>query len=135
MKPISNVLSPVTGKKRVFVFSPDADLARSLSMLLEGHFEIVCETRIEALGQRIVSASPALLLIDLFAFPKDIFRVLHILRGWDRRIPTIVLHVYQRRNPEVERAIWSAADLVLYKPLDVDEIGRSITSILGRPRS
>lgn len=119
-------------RKRILVFSPDRDLAESLSLLLEGNFEIVRETSIQSLPAVISSTHPALLLIDLFSFPSDILKVLEIIRSSRKTIPIIILHVYQQRNPTVEDAIQKAADLVLFKPVDVDEIGSSITRLLGQ---
>jgi DNA-binding NtrC family response regulator len=120
----------VDGRKRILVFSPDRDLAESLSLLLEGYFEIVRVTSIQSLQGMISSTHPALLLIDLFSFPSDILKVLDIIGSSRKTIPIIILHVYQQRNPTMEDAIQKAADLVLFKPVDVDEIGSSITRLL-----
>jgi len=120
----------IGGRKRILVFSPDRDLAESLSLLLEGNFEIVRETSIQSLQELISSSHPALLLIDLFSFPSDILKVLDIIGSSRKTIPIIILHVYQLRNPAMEEAIQKAADLVLFKPVDVDEIGSSITRLL-----
>lgn len=122
----------VDGRKRILVFSPDRDLAESISLLLEGNFEIVRETSIQSLQELISSSHPALLLIDLFSFPSDILKVLDIIESSRKTIPIIILHVYQQRNPAMEDAIQKAADLVLFKPVDVDEIGSSITRLLGQ---
>ena len=121
---------PDNGRKRILVFSPDRDLVESLSLLLEGNFEIVRETSIQSLQGLISSTRPALLLIDLFSFPSDILKVLDIIRSSRKTIPIIILHVYQQRNPTVEDAIQKAADLVLFKPVCVDEIGSAITRLL-----
>jgi len=118
------------GKSSILVFSPDRDLANSLSMLLEGQFSIVCETRLEELETRIEKSGPSLLLIDLFSLPTDILKMLHVLQHLPHRIPTIVLHVYRLKNQEMERSIAELADLVLYKPLEVEEIGSAITRVL-----
>jgi DNA-binding NtrC family response regulator len=124
--------SRVDSRKRILVFSPDKDLAESLSLLLEGNFEIVRETSMQSLQEVISSTRPALLLIDLFVFASDILKVLDIIRSSRKTIPIIILHVYQQRNPTMEDAIQKAADLVLFKPVDVDEIGISITKLLER---
>lgn len=119
-------------RDKILVFSPDGDLARSLSMLLEGSFEIVCETRLDDLKALIANARPALLLIDLYSYPRDISKVLSVLKTHGNQIPIIILHVFQQRNPQIEAEIRSSADLVLYKPLDVEEIGDSITRLLAK---
>jgi len=119
-------------REKILVFSPDKDLAGSLSMLLEGNFEIVCETRLDLLRELIDAARPALLLIDLFSYPRDISKVLNVLTKHGNTIPSIILHVFQQHNPQIEADIRKSADLVLYKPLDVEEIGKSITQLLTR---
>ena len=124
--------SDAAGNTPILVFSPDRDLASSLSMLLEGQFSIVCETRFDDLKARIEETDPSLLLIDLFSLPADIVRMLYVLRDLPRRIPTIVLHVYRLKNQEMEQSINELADLVLYKPIDVEQIGSAVTRILGK---
>lgn len=128
---ISEAGNDISPKKRILVFSPDQDLAKSLSLLLEGTFEIICETQTELLCEKIKKASPSLFLIDLFSFPKDIMRVLDIIKISAPDVPTITLHVFQRRIPEVEAAIQEVSDLVLYKPLEVDAIGEAVTRLIG----
>ncbi len=73
-------LLPRDGRKKVLVFSPDATLAKSLSLLLENQYEIACETQLEHLKATIGTASPALLLVDLFSFPSDILKEVTVLR-------------------------------------------------------
>ncbi|MBM4169195.1 MAG: hypothetical protein FJ215_08580 [Ignavibacteria bacterium] len=124
------VARSTTPRRRVLVFSPDKDLATSLSMLLEGQYSIVCETRVENLGQRIRQNSLSLLLIDLSTFPGDIRLVLEILNLSRDSLPVVVLHVFQRKVPELEEEIRGISDLVLYKPLEVDTIGEAIKTLL-----
>jgi len=101
-------------QRRILVFSPDKDLANSLSLLLEGQYAIVCETKVENLGNRIRQNALSLLLIDLSSFPGDIRKVLEILSMSNSITPIVMLHVFQRRVPELE----------------VDAIGQAITTLL-----
>src|SRR3990167_9431652 len=106
----------------VLVFSPDPDLAKSLSLLLEDKFAIVCETKLENLKQRIDTTAPTVLLIDLFAFPSDIIKETEVIRGTRGKIPVVLLRVNRHLNPDVEEDIRNVADVVLYKPLDGNSV-------------
>jgi DNA-binding response OmpR family regulator len=116
----------------ILVFSPDEDLATSLSLLLERRFRIVRETRLENLLVTIEETAPELLLMDLYSFPSDTRRMLDILSGLKRRIPTITLHVYRQHNPELERTIQEISDVVLFKPLRVEELRQAVKNVLRR---
>lgn len=117
-------------RQKVLVFSPDSDLAKSLSMLLENQFEIICETKLENLAKRIGATLPALMLIDLYAFPSDILKETQVIRGSRTNIPIILLRAYRPLSEEVESAIRDVADLVLYKPLDVNSVAGAIHQLL-----
>ena len=121
---------PQQERQKVLVFSPDSDLAKSLSMLLENQFEIVCETKLENLAKRIGAALPAIMLIDLYAFPSDILKETQIIRGSRTNIPIILLRAYRPLSKEVESAIRDVADLVLYKPLEVNSVAEAIHKLL-----
>jgi DNA-binding NtrC family response regulator len=118
-------------RKKVLVFSPDVALAKSLSLLLENQCEIACETQIDNLKGTIGNAAPALLLIDLFAFPSDILKEINVLRTSKLRVPVIILRVYRELNPELEETIRDLADFVFYKPFDVNAVADAVHKILG----
>ena len=122
---------PTEDRAKILVFSPDADLARSLSLLLENQFEIVCVTQLENLKRSIIGTSPALLLVDLFAFPSDILKEVNVLRASQLDIPVVLLRVYRQLSPELEETIRDLADLVLYKPFDVNVVADAIHKLLG----
>lgn len=132
MSPGRQPLQPLPRQNRrsVLLFSPDPDLAKSLSLLLEGEFEIVCDTRLEQLRQRIEAVRPGVILLDLYAFPSDVERELDVLRTIGTRIPTIVLRVKRLLNLEVERVIGELADLTIYKPFDSVLLGEAIHKVM-----
>ena len=121
-------------RTKILVFSPDVDLAKSLALLLENQFEIVCETQLDDLKTRIRSAVPALLLIDLFSFPSDILREVNVLRALRLHVPVVLLRVYRQLSPELEETIRDIADLVLYKPFDVNVVAEAVHKLLGVPQ-
>jgi DNA-binding NtrC family response regulator len=118
------------GRKKVLVFSPDAALAKSLSLLLENQYEIACETQLDNLTGTIGDASPGLLLIDLFSFPSDILKEINVLRTSRLKVPVILLRVYRELNPEVEQMIKDLADFVFYKPFDVNAVADAVHKLL-----
>ena len=117
-------------KKKVLVFSPDAALAKSLSLLLEDQYEIACETQLDNLKAAIGKASPALLLVDLFAFPSDILKEVTVLRTSRLKIPVVLLRVYRQLAPDLEETIRDLADFVFYKPFDVNAVADAVHKLL-----
>lgn len=113
-------------KKPVLVFSPDPDLAKSLSLLLEEEFEIVCVTHLDQLLATIRATSPTVMVIDLYAFPSDVIKELRILKTSRRKIPIVVLRIKRLMSLEVEQTIHSMANTVLFKPLEGSAIADAI---------
>jgi DNA-binding NtrC family response regulator len=124
-------VKPKARRTKILVFSPDPDLARSLSLLLEDEFEIACEVQLEHLKKAIVATAPALLLIDLYSFPSDILREVNVLRASHLKMPVVLLRVYRQLSPELEEKIRDLADLVLYKPFDVNVVADAIYKLLN----
>jgi DNA-binding NtrC family response regulator len=121
---------PATIKKRVLVFSPDADLARFLLLNLEDRFQIVREHNLEHFEQAMNKISPDLVLIDLFAFPADIVKQLDIVRRTTFKVPIIALRAYMSLTPEMDKSINDITNVVFYKPVDVDLITQAIEDLL-----
>lgn len=119
------------GKKKVLVFSPDAALAKSLSLLLEDKFEIACETQIDNLSATIGASSPALLLVDLYSFPSDILKEVNVLRTCGLKVPVVLLRVYRQLSPEIEEVIRDLADFVFYKPFDANAVADAVHKLLN----
>jgi DNA-binding response OmpR family regulator len=117
-------------KKRVLVFSPDADLARFLLMNLEDRFQIIREHRLEQFEQAIKEISPDLVLIDLFTFSIDIVKQLDIIRRTAVTVPIIALRAYMSLTPEINKSIDDLADIIFYKPVDGELITQAIEDLL-----
>ena len=118
------------GRKKVLVFSPDVTLAKSLSLLLEDQYEMSCETQLDKLIATIGSASPALLLVDLYSFPSDILKEINVLRTSRLKVPVVLLRVYRQLGPEIEESIRDLADFVFYKPFDVNAVADAVHKLL-----
>jgi DNA-binding NtrC family response regulator len=117
-------------KKRVLVFSPDADLARFLLMNLEDKLQIIREHRLEQFEQAIKEISPDLVLIDLFTFSIDIVKQLDIIRRTAVIVPIIALRAYMSLTPEINKSIDDLANIVFYKPVDGELITQAIEDLL-----
>lgn len=113
----------------LLVFSPDPDVAKSLTMLLEENYAVETETDLSKLEEHINRVNPPIMIVDLFAFASDILKTVEILRRRRERNPVILLHVYRTSRPEIEQAIRSVSDIVLYKPINTDLVAE-LTSVL-----
>ena len=118
------------GRKKVLVFSPDATLAKSLSLLLEDQYAITSETQLDNLKSLISTTSPALLLVDLYSFPSDILREITVLRMSRLKVPVVLLRVYRQLGAEIEESIRDLADFVFYKPFDVNAVADAVHKLL-----
>jgi DNA-binding NtrC family response regulator len=123
------------GAKNVLIFSPDADLARTLVLILEDRFHITRETTISALAESLRSTRPDLVLVDLFTFSEDVRRVLEILRARPSNVPLILLRGYMPLRQDVTAEIEAMGSLVFYKPVDVEMVTQAIEDLLKSGRA
>jgi DNA-binding NtrC family response regulator len=131
---VPQFLTEMRKKNRILVFSPDRDLAESLSMLFENHFEIASETTLGNLENRITSVRPSLLILDLHTFSSDVMLQLKILEASHLKVPVVVLRAYNRLRPDVEDFIERIAKVVFYKPFNAEEVVQSIHELLNVDR-
>lgn len=118
-------------ERRVLIFSPDPDLAKSIALLLERQYEIVYVTRLEYLRERISSTAPDLLLIDLFSFQGEIAKLLVVLQSSRISRPIIFMRGYRHWMSEIEEAIQKMGAIIFYKPVDILLIADAINQIVG----
>jgi DNA-binding response OmpR family regulator len=123
-------LDSTVSRKRVLVFSPDADLARFLLLNLEDKFQIVREHRLAHFEQTVKEILPDLILIDLFTFSTDIIKQLDIVRRMACVVPIIALRAYMSLTPEMNKSIDDLTNVVFYKPVDVELITQAIEDLL-----
>lgn len=120
--------------KSVLIFSPDADLARTLLLILEDRYRITRETTITALSEALSRERHDLILVDLFTFSEDVRRVLDVLRTWTARTPLILLRGYIPLRQDVTSEIESMGSIVFYKPVDVELVSQAIEDLLSGDR-
>ena len=120
----------MTGKK-IFVFSPDRDLAQSLSMLFENHFEISVETILGNFSKKIAAVGPDLVIVDLHTFSSDVMLELNIVESCCAKVPVVILRAYNRLRSDVEEMVQRNAKVIFYKPFNAEEVVRSIHALLS----
>ena len=116
--------------KRVLIFSPDADLARTLVLILEDRFHITRETTLPGLTAALEKETPDLVLVDLFTFSEDVRRVLDVLKEKAASIPLIMLRGYIPLRADVNEAVDAMGSKVFYKPVDVELVSQAIEHLL-----
>ncbi|MEX1138220.1 MAG: hypothetical protein WEB33_06250 [Bacteroidota bacterium] len=115
----------------LLVFSPDPDVAKNLTMLLEENYAVETETDLSKLEEHTNRVNPPIMLVDLYAFPADILKTVEVLRRRKVRNPVILFHVYRTSRPEIEQAIRSVSDIVLYKPINTDLVAELISVLMA----
>ncbi|HEY4613630.1 MAG TPA: hypothetical protein VII11_11660 [Bacteroidota bacterium] len=119
---------------RILIFSPDADLAVSLKLLLEVCCEVVIETRLERLEGRMRETPPSYLLVDLFSTAQDGLKQLQFLERLEIAVPVILLRTY-RSSAAIDEAIKNLRAYVFYKPVNVETVVELIHELQNRRKA
>ncbi len=119
--------------KNILVFSPDADLARTLCLILEDRYQFTRETTVPGLVSALDRGRPDLVLIDLFTFSEDVRRVLDVVREKAAHVPLILLRGYIPLRQDVNASVESMGSVVFYKPVDVEQVSQAIEDLLKNP--
>ena len=107
--------------ERILIFSPDADLANSLKLLLEECCDVALETRLDRLEQGLRETSPTFLLVDLFSTAQDGLSQLLFLERLKVTMPVILMRTY-RSSVAIDDAIKRLGAHVFYKPVNVEAV-------------
>ena len=119
------------GHRHVLIFSPDADLARTLVLNLEEKYAISRENTLALFTQGLESGHPDLIVVDLFTFSEDVVRLLNLLREKARNVPIITLRGYIPLRKDINVTIEEMSSSVFYKPVDVDLVSEAIENLLS----
>lgn len=115
----------------ILIFSPDPDIARSLTLLLEETYAVEAETNLLNLEERINSLHPPLLLVDLYSLPPDILKTVEVLKRRKEKNPVVMFHVFRNSRPEIEQAIRNVSDLILYKPINAELVSELVSVLMA----
>ena len=127
----TNSVSQVNRTNAILIFSPDPDIAKSLAMLLEEHHRVEAETSLAMLEEHINRLDPPLLLVDLYPLPPDILRTVEVLKRRKNKNPVVMFHVFRNSRPEIETAIRSVSDLILYKPINAELVSELVSVLMA----
>jgi len=117
--------------RHVLIFSPDADLARTLVLNLEDKYSIARETTLALFTEALERGHADLVVVDLFTFSEDVTRLLNVLREKARNVPIITLRGYIPLRKDINVVIEEMSSSVFYKPVDVDLVSEAIENLLS----
>lgn len=117
-------------KKTILLYSPDLNFCFSLSMLFQDRYNVITTTNPGMLDKLVADYSADLVLVDAVPSEKLIER-LGALRKLVKRLPTILLYVYNARDVELDKAIRAHVDAVFYKPFEIAPVSRRIEELLA----
>ncbi len=120
-------------QRNVLIFSPDADLARTLVLNLEEKYAIVRETSLVLFTKALEARRPDLIVVDLYTFSEDVTRLLNLLREKAQDVPIITLRGYIPLRKDINITIEEMSSSVFYKPVDVDLVSEAIENLLASP--
>jgi len=118
-------------KETILVHSADADLSKSLSILLQNQYKVVTTETVEDLGLQRDNKCVSLLVVDLERSIPSLLGEFEFRRMQNSDAPIIVLYAYRQGKPEWETKIRSLANQVLYKPVQIEQILEAIALEIG----
>lgn len=132
-------------KPRILLVDDDPDIIETIRFSLEqeGYDVITATDGVEALG-RARQSEPDLIVLDVMMPKENGYRVSRLIREDERagifskRIPIILLTARNLHgDPERERTFldFTQADVMMYKPFEIDDLLQRIHGLLQRTRS
>lgn len=116
-------------RKSILIFSPDLNLCFSFSVLFQDRYHVVTTTNIATFEKLAACVGADLAIVD--EIPSEcLLKSLELLGRGLKKIPVIMLYVYNERDVTLDRAIRSRVDSVFYKPVEVSVVSKRIDEIL-----
>jgi response regulator RpfG family c-di-GMP phosphodiesterase len=116
-------------RKTILIFSPDLNLCFSLSILFQDRYHVVTTTNITTFERLATCFGADLAIVD--EVPSDcLVRRLEVIGAGQRKIPVIMLYVYNGKDVALDRAIRGRVDSVFYKPVEISLVSKRIDEIL-----
>lgn len=117
------------GKKTILIYSPDLNFCFSLSMLFQDRYNVITTTNIGMLDKLVADHSANLVMVDAVPSEKLIDRI-DSLKTLNRKLPIILLYVYNSKDVALDKAIRRHVDSVFYKPFEITPVSRKIEDLL-----
>ncbi|MBI5473886.1 MAG: hypothetical protein HY961_16230 [Ignavibacteriae bacterium] len=116
-------------KNTILIYSPDLNFCFSLSMLFQDRYNVITTTNSSMLDSFVAHYSANLLIVDAAPSEKMLSRV-HALKELNRRLPIIMLYVFNPKEAPLDRAVRKEVDAVFYKPFDLAAVSKRINELL-----
>lgn len=118
--------------KAIVMYSPDVDLCMSLTLYFQDKYVIVSTTDGNTLPALVDMYHPFLVIVD--ALPTSWF--LQLFDTWKDAHPglrVMLFRVWRYEDRKREAAIHKSIDYVMYKPIDIDFVARTVSGIVEAP--
>jgi len=115
--------------KKIVVYSPDSNICLSLFMYLQSDYNVTTTTDVSILKTMVKHIKFDLLIMD--AQPsKSVEAFCKGMKEHNPEIPVILTYVYQDNNKLFDLNIRKYISSVFYKPFDLYEVSKYLTSLL-----
>ena len=118
-------------EKSVLFLCEDRTLRESFSLFLSEWYPASCIRSFEEFETHMKEHGGALLLVDLFLSEEVTRRIIQIKKSYPHLL-IIFMTVYQEAAVHLEARLRSHVDAWFYKPVDIEEIRKSVASLLGQ---
>lgn len=113
-------------KNKIVIYSTDLDLCKSISMLLQSEFEIKYSTA----SLNNIDTNIDLLIVDVPVSDGEILNALKLIKAKKPSIKILLLYVYKIYNKEIEKFYRSYADIILYKPIEINQLIIAVNNLI-----
>lgn len=118
-------------KKRILIYSQDKDFCASLTLLFEDEFDVISSSSLSELAGKIESRQADLLIADSPSRMREIYRGIEDIKKREPSLPIVLLSVYRFENKDLEINFRRFVDTLIYKPIDISQLSRTVHSLLG----
>ena len=116
--------------KKIILYSADFTMSFSLLMYLKDRYNITVSTDQDDLLKIIKCTDFNLVLIDME--PSDrMEKLCEEIKVVNPHVPIVLIYVYKNQNKEFDIKIRKFADTIFYKPFDLNEVTKELSSLTG----
>lgn len=117
---------------KIVLFSPDMDFCMSLRMLFQDRYHMACTTDADMLVTMVKTLQPDLVIADCepTSRMRDRFRIIHLQNP---NVRIMFFYFSQFGDRWFRDFIRDSGDVAFSKPIDLDEVTRTINSLVMHP--
>ncbi len=118
-------------KKRILIYSQDKDFSASLTLLFEDEYDVISTSSLSELVEKVKSRQADLLIADSPSRMREIYRDIEDIKKQEPSLHVVLLSVYRSENKDLEINFRLFVDTLIYKPIDITQLSRTVRSLLG----